>query len=152
MADKLEEEAVDLDGLEEEYHQVRRAGSRARVRRQHNALTFRPHLHPYHPHLQVLGGLSGDKTLEKFKHEYEKLYGALRKVRRLVGCRPAHFSTHHSHFARPVLPPSTFLQSHDNESKLIKKLRDVNSELIANGASPHGRGWIRTSSPGRARA
>jgi hypothetical protein len=32
MADKLEEEAVDLDGLEEEYHQVRRAGSRARVR------------------------------------------------------------------------------------------------------------------------
>jgi hypothetical protein len=30
---------------------------------------------------QVLAGLSGDRTLEKFRGEYEKLFAALRKVR-----------------------------------------------------------------------
>lgn len=53
---------------------------------------------------QVLStiGASGDKGLERFREEYEKIYVALRK-------------------------------SHDNELRLIKKVRELNNEIVGNG-------------------
>ena len=52
---------------------------------------------------QVLNELVGDKSLERFRLEYEKLHRALKK-------------------------------SHDNETRLIKKCRELNSEIVANAA------------------
>jgi hypothetical protein len=46
----------------------------------------------------------GDKGLERFREEYEKLYLALRK-------------------------------SHDNELRLIKKVRELNNEIVGNGTA-----------------
>lgn len=45
----------------------------------------------------------GDKSLERFRLEYEKLHRALKK-------------------------------SHDNEKRLIKKCRELNSEIVSNAA------------------
>ena len=52
---------------------------------------------------QVLTELVGDKSLERFRQEYEKLHRALRK-------------------------------SHESEKRLIKKCRELNSEIVANAA------------------
>ncbi|GBF96803.1 flagellar associated protein [Raphidocelis subcapitata] len=49
---------------------------------------------------EVLNELAGDKSLERFRIEYEKLYRTLKK-------------------------------SHDNEKRLIKKCRELNSEIVA---------------------
>lgn len=52
---------------------------------------------------EVLGELVGDKSLEKFRLEYEKLHRALKK-------------------------------SHEQEKRLIKKCRELNSEIVNNAA------------------
>ena len=52
---------------------------------------------------EVLGELVGDKSLEQFRLEYEKLHRALKK-------------------------------SHDSEKRLIKKCRELNSEIVSNAA------------------
>jgi chromosome segregation ATPase len=52
---------------------------------------------------EVLAGLVGDKSLEKFREEYEKLHHALQK-------------------------------SHENEKRLVKKIKELNQELMANAA------------------
>eukprot|EP00698_Gefionella_okellyi_P003771 TRINITY_DN13508_c0_g1_i1.p1 TRINITY_DN13508_c0_g1~~TRINITY_DN13508_c0_g1_i1.p1 ORF type:complete len:877 (-),score=280.18 TRINITY_DN13508_c0_g1_i1:69-2699(-) len=52
---------------------------------------------------EVLTELVGDKSLERFRVEYEKLHRALRK-------------------------------SHDNEKRLIRKCRELNSAIVANTA------------------
>lgn len=52
---------------------------------------------------EVLTELVGDKSLEKFRKEYEKLHKALKK-------------------------------SHDQEKKLIKRCRELNSEIVNNAA------------------
>lgn len=55
---------------------------------------------------EVLANLVGDKSLEKFRMEYEKLHRALKR-------------------------------SHDNEKKLIKKVRELNGEIVNNAAKVH---------------
>ena len=50
---------------------------------------------------EVLTELVGDKSLEKFRHEYEKLHRALKK-------------------------------SHESEKRLIKKCRELNTEIVSN--------------------
>ncbi len=52
---------------------------------------------------EVIGELVGDKSLEKFRLEYEKLHRALKK-------------------------------SHEQEKRLIKKCRDLNTEIVGNAA------------------
>merc|ERR1719253_1356636 len=52
---------------------------------------------------EVLTELVGDKSLERFRQEYEKLHRALKK-------------------------------SHDSEKRLIKKCRELNSEIVSNAA------------------
>ena len=52
---------------------------------------------------QVLTELVGDKSLERFRQEYEKLHRALKK-------------------------------SHESEKRLIKKCRELNSEIVSNAA------------------
>eukprot|EP00898_Chlorokybus_atmophyticus_P000353 jgi/Chlat1/1318/Chrsp118S01746 len=52
---------------------------------------------------EVMQELSGDKSLERFRGEYEKLHRALRK-------------------------------SHESEKRLIKKCRELNSEIVSNAA------------------
>jgi len=52
---------------------------------------------------QVLTELVGDKSLERFRQEYEKLHRALKK-------------------------------SHESEKRLIKKCRELNSEIVANAS------------------
>ena len=49
----------------------------------------------------MLNELVGDKSLERFRHEYEKLHCALKK-------------------------------SHESEKRLIKKCRELNTEIVAN--------------------
>ena len=49
----------------------------------------------------VVDALVGDQSLEKFRHEYEKLHQTLKK-------------------------------SHENEKRLIKKCRELNTEIVAN--------------------
>jgi len=51
----------------------------------------------------VLTELVGDKSLEKFRHEYEKLHRALKK-------------------------------SHESEKRLIKKCRELNTEIVSNAS------------------
>merc|ERR1719460_1066345 len=51
----------------------------------------------------VLTELVGDKSLERFRQEYEKLHRALKK-------------------------------SHESEKRLIKKCRELNSEIVSNAA------------------
>ena len=55
---------------------------------------------------EVLAQLVGDKSLEKFRMEYEKLHRALKR-------------------------------SHDHEKKLIKKVRELNGEIVNNVAKVH---------------
>ena len=55
---------------------------------------------------EVLANLVGDKSLEKFRLEYEKLHRALKR-------------------------------SHDHEKKLIKKVRELNGEIVNNAAKVH---------------
>ena len=55
---------------------------------------------------EVLANLVGDKSLERFRHEYEKLHRALKR-------------------------------SHEHEKKLIKKVRDLNTEIVNNAAKVH---------------
>lgn len=88
---------------------------------------------------QVLSNISqvGDKGLERFREEYEKIYVALRKVgSRTVGAllRAA---------ARRISAPPR--QSHDNELRLIKKVRELNNEIVGNG--PCGRLSVRAINP-----
>ena len=52
---------------------------------------------------QVLTELVGDKSLERFRQEYEKLHRALKK-------------------------------SHESETRLIKKCRELNAEIISNAS------------------
>lgn len=52
---------------------------------------------------EVLSSVVGDKSLDKFKVEYEKLHVALKK-------------------------------SYDNEKRLVKKVRELNSEIVSNAA------------------
>ena len=52
---------------------------------------------------EVLTELVGDKSLERFRVEYEKLHRALKK-------------------------------SHESEKRLIKKCRELNSEIVSNAA------------------
>ena len=52
---------------------------------------------------EVLAELVGDKSLERFRQEYEKLHRALKK-------------------------------SHESEKRLIKKCRELNSEIVSNAA------------------
>ena len=52
---------------------------------------------------EVLSNLVGDKSLEQFRMEYEKLHRALKR-------------------------------SHDHEKKLIKKVRDLNGEIVSNAS------------------
>jgi len=56
-----------------------------------------------HDFQEVLTELVGDKSLERFRQEYEKLHRALKK-------------------------------SHDSEKRLIKKCRELNSEIVSNAA------------------
>ena len=55
---------------------------------------------------EVLANLVGDKSLEKFRMEYEKLHRALKR-------------------------------SHEHEKKLIKKVRELNGEIVNNAAKVH---------------
>ena len=55
---------------------------------------------------EVLANLVGDKSLEKFRMEYEKLHRALKR-------------------------------SHEHEKKLIKKVRELNTEIVNNAAKVH---------------
>ncbi len=55
---------------------------------------------------EVLSNLVGDKSLEKFRLEYEKLHRALKR-------------------------------SHEHEKKLIKKVRELNGEIVNNAAKVH---------------
>jgi len=55
---------------------------------------------------EVLANLVGDKSLEKFRLEYEKLHRALKR-------------------------------SHEHEKKLIKKVRELNGEIVNNAAKVH---------------
>merc|ERR1719253_2398405 len=50
---------------------------------------------------EILQELVGDKSLERFRQEYEKLHRALKK-------------------------------SHDSEKRLIKKCRELNTEIVSN--------------------
>lgn len=79
---------------------------------------------------QVLLSLSGDRSLERFHAEYDKIFGALRKVR--DGGRPAAPAPP---LARLLLAP----QSHENERRLYKKVKELNNEIVVNGASRAGR-------------
>eukprot|EP00965_Chrysotila_dentata_P235702 6200913-Pleurochrysis_carterae.AAC.2 len=56
-----------------------------------------------HDFQEVLAELVGDKSLERFRQEYEKLHRALKK-------------------------------SHESEKRLIKKCRELNSEIVSNAA------------------
>jgi len=55
---------------------------------------------------EVLANLVGDKSLERFRMEYEKLHRALKR-------------------------------SHEHERKLIKKVRELNTEIVNNAAKVH---------------
>jgi DNA primase catalytic subunit len=55
---------------------------------------------------EVLTNLVGDKSLEKFRTEYEKLHRALKR-------------------------------SHEHEKKLIKKVRELNGEIVNTAAKVH---------------
>jgi hypothetical protein len=75
MADKLDTIDPGMEELESQFQEVRRDPAR-------NAAMFAACLPSARSLSQVLTGLSVDKSLEKFKEEYEKVYAALKKVRR----------------------------------------------------------------------
>ena len=55
----------------------------------------------------MLGQLSSEPSLERFKSEYEKLYRAMKT-------------------------------SHENENKLLKKCKELNTDIIANATKVNG--------------
>ena len=55
---------------------------------------------------EVLATLAGDRSLDRFRAEYEKIHRALKR-------------------------------SHDHERKLIKKVKDLNNEIVNNASKVH---------------
>jgi hypothetical protein len=80
--------------------------------------------------LQVLQSVMSDKSLDKFRQEYEKLHTALKKVG-IAANRPRNV-------AIPLFVWSDGgavqrSQAYDNEKRLVKKVRELNNEIVTNG-------------------
>lgn len=110
-------------------------------------LPARPHLQP----TQVLQELAGDQSLERFRIEYEKLFRALRKTHGAAlkppACAPLtlppaiHGLPVGENLCRascawqlPVHDQLSILSPSDNEKRLVKKCRELNSEIVSNAA------------------
>lgn len=83
--------------------------------------------------VQVLNELVGDRSLERFRVEYEKLHRALKKSH--GGCWVARGCLHACVQAGPdpasLHAPATPAES---EIRLIKRCRELNAEIVANAA------------------
>lgn len=108
----------------------------------HGRPSRRPRLSPA-ARRQVLSELATDKSLERFRLEYEKLFRTLRRSHGARGTRSVTPLGHQLSLGSLSLAPRAIATTNpplcnaahtDNERRLVKKCRELNSEIVSNAA------------------